>query len=141
MAPIIHTVNLRKVYAVGKERVIALNDVSFSIENGEFCCIVGQSGSGKSTLASLLMGYYPLTEGEIRLDGRPLSTLSHSALRQGVAMVQQDPVVLADTFLANVTLGRDISEERVWQALEIVQLAELARSMSDGIYTPLGEQG
>lgn len=87
------------------------------------------------------MGYYPLTEGEIRLDGRPLSTLSHSALRQGAAMVQQDPVVLADTFLANVTLGRDISEERVWQALEIVQLAELARSMSDGIYTPLGEQG
>jgi ATP-binding cassette subfamily B multidrug efflux pump len=49
--------------------------------------------------------------------------------------------VLADTFLANVTLGRDISEERVWQALETVQLAELARSMSDGIYTPLGEQG
>lgn len=80
------------------------------------------------------MGYYPLTEGEIRLDGRPLSSLSHSALRQGVAMVQQDPVVLADTFLANVTLGRDISEERVWQALETVQLAELARSMSDGIY-------
>ena len=56
-------------------------------------------------------------------------------------MVQQDPVVLADPFLANVTLGRDISEERVWQALETVQLAELARSMSDGIYTPLGEQG
>ena len=47
MAPIIHTVNLRKVYAVGKERVVALNDVSISIENGEFCCIVGQSGSGK----------------------------------------------------------------------------------------------
>src|SRR5699024_12577354 len=83
----------------------------------------------------------PPTEGEICLDGRPLSSLSHNALRQGVAMVQQDPVVLADTFLANVTLGRDISEERVWQALETVQLAELARSMSDGIYTPLGEQG
>ncbi|STJ30691.1 multidrug ABC transporter ATP-binding protein [Escherichia coli] len=55
-------------------------------------------------------------------------------------MVQQDPVVLADTFLANVTLGRDISEERVWQALETVQLAELARSMSDGIYTPLASR-
>ncbi len=49
--------------------------------------------------------------------------------------------MLADTFLANVTLGRDISKERVWQALETVQLAELARSMSDSIYTPLGEQG
>ncbi len=56
-------------------------------------------------------------------------------------MVQQDPVVMADTFLANVTLGRDISEERVWQALETVQLAELARGLSEGIHTRLGEQG
>ena len=126
-------------FAYGEEQI--LSDVSLSVKKGEILGIHGRSGSGKSTLASLLMGYYPLTEGEIRLDGRPLSSLSHSALRQGVAMVQQDPVVLADTFLANVTLGRDISEERVWQALETVQLAELARSMSDGIYTPLGEQG
>ena len=106
-----------------------------------FVALVGHTGSGKSTLASLLMGYYPLTRGEIRLDGRPLSSLSHGALRQGVAMVQQDPVVLADTFFANVTLGRDISEAQVWQALETVQLAELARGMADGIYTTLGEQG
>jgi ABC-type transport system involved in cytochrome bd biosynthesis fused ATPase/permease subunit len=46
-----------------------------------------------------MMGYYPLSKGEIRIDGRPLASLSHSALRQGVAMVQQDPVVLADTFM------------------------------------------
>ena len=52
MAPIIHTVNLRKVYAVGKERVIALNDVSISIENGEFCCIVGQSDRKSTRLNS-----------------------------------------------------------------------------------------
>ncbi|MFB8786953.1 ATP-binding cassette domain-containing protein, partial [Pasteurella multocida] len=71
-----------------------------------FVALVGHTGSGKSTLASLLMGYYPLTQGEIRLDGRPLASLSHNALRKGVAMVQQDPVVLADTFYANVTLGR-----------------------------------
>ncbi len=98
-------------------------------------------GSGKSTLASLMMGYYPLTHGEIRIDGRPLASLSHSALRRGIAMVQQDPVVLADTFYANVALGRDISEAQVWEALEAVQLAAVARSMSDGLYTQLGEQG
>ena len=45
LAPIIHTEKLRKVYAVGKERVVALNNVDLSIEKGEFCCIVGQSGS------------------------------------------------------------------------------------------------
>jgi ABC-type multidrug transport system, ATPase and permease components len=120
---------------------LVLQNISLSVPSRSFVALVGHTGSGKSTLASLLMGYYPLRHGEIRLDGRPLSTLGHSALRQGVAMVQQDPVVMADTFLANVTLGRDISEEQVWQALETVQLAELARGMSEGIHTRLGEQG
>lgn len=120
---------------------LVLQNISLSVPSRSFVALVGHTGSGKSTLASLLMGYYPLRHGEIRLDGRPLSTLSHGALRQGVAMVQQDPVVMADTFLANVTLGRAISEEQVWQALETVQLAELARGMSEGIHTRLGEQG
>lgn len=120
---------------------LVLQNISLSVPSRSFVALVGHTGSGKSTLASLLMGYYPLTKGEIRLDGRPLSSLSHGALRQGIAMVQQDPVVMADTFLANVTLGRDISEERVWQALETVQLAELARGLSEGIHTRLGEQG
>ncbi|WP_370608893.1 SmdB family multidrug efflux ABC transporter permease/ATP-binding protein [Citrobacter portucalensis] len=120
---------------------LVLQNISLSVPSRSFVALVGHTGSGKSTLASLLMGYYPLMQGEIRLDGRPLSSLSHGALRQGIAMVQQDPVVMADTFLANVTLGRDISEERVWQALETVQLAELARGLSEGIHTRLGEQG
>ncbi|QKN83040.1 SmdB family multidrug efflux ABC transporter permease/ATP-binding protein [Scandinavium goeteborgense] len=120
---------------------LVLQDININVPLRNFVALVGHTGSGKSTLASLLMGYYPLTKGEIRLDGRPLSSLSHSVIRQGVAMVQQDPVVLAESFFANVTLGRDISEEQVWQALETVQLAELARSLSDGIYTRLGEQG
>ncbi|HEY2453150.1 MAG TPA: SmdB family multidrug efflux ABC transporter permease/ATP-binding protein [Scandinavium sp.] len=120
---------------------LVLEDIQLSVPTRSFVALVGHTGSGKSTLASLLMGYYPLTKGEIRLDGRPLASLSHSVLRQGVAMVQQDPVVLAESFFANVTLGRDISEAQVWQALETVQLAELARGMSDGIYTQLGEQG
>lgn len=127
-------------FAYRKDQLV-LQDISLHVEPRSFVALVGHTGSGKSTLASLLMGYYPLTQGEIRLDGRSLATLGHSALRKGVAMVQQDPVVLADSFFANVTLGRDISEARVWQALEIVQLADLARTMSEGIYTRLGEQG
>ncbi len=127
-------------FAYRDDRLV-LQDINLHVPSRGFVALVGHTGSGKSTLANLLMGYYPLSKGEIRLDGRALQSLSHGALRQGIAMVQQDPVVLADTFFANVSLGRDISEAQVWQALETVQLAALARSMSEGIHTRLGEQG
>ncbi|CAI0989431.1 SmdB family multidrug efflux ABC transporter permease/ATP-binding protein [Serratia grimesii] len=118
-----------------------LQHISLSVPSRGFVALVGHTGSGKSTLANLLMGYYPVNQGEVRLDGRPLASLSHRTLRQGVAMVQQDPVVIAESVLANVTLGRNISEEAVWQALEMVQLAELVRGFPQGIHTRLGEQG
>ncbi|MDQ9128152.1 SmdB family multidrug efflux ABC transporter permease/ATP-binding protein [Serratia fonticola] len=118
-----------------------LQHISLQVPSRGFVALVGHTGSGKSTLANLLMGYYPLSEGEICLDGRPLSSLSHRTLRQGIAMVQQDPVVMAESVLANVTLGRSIGEEAVWQALETVQLGELVRSFPQGIHTRLGEQG
>ncbi|HAV1784246.1 TPA: SmdB family multidrug efflux ABC transporter permease/ATP-binding protein [Enterobacter hormaechei subsp. steigerwaltii] len=120
---------------------LVLQNINLEVPSRGFVALVGHTGSGKSTLASLLMGYYPLTQGEIRLDGRPLAALSHNALRKGVAMVQQDPVVLADTFYANVTLGRPFTPEQVWEVLETVQLADLARGLSEGIHTRLGEQG
>ena len=127
-------------FAYRDDRLV-LQDISLEVPSRGFVALVGHTGSGKSTLASLLMGYYPLTQGEIRIDGRPLSTLSHDALRKGVAMVQQDPVVMADSFYANVTLGRPYTREQVWDVLETVQLADLARGLSDGIDTRLGEQG
>lgn len=135
------TIEFDKVSFAYRDDRLVLQDIDLKVPSRSFVALVGHTGSGKSTLASLLMGYYPLTEGEIRLDGRPLATLSHAALRKGVAMVQQDPVVLADTFFANVTLGRPFSEEQVWDVLEKVQLAELARGLHDGIQTRLGEQG
>jgi len=134
-------IDIRDLSFAYRDDRLVLQDISLTIPSRSFVALVGHTGSGKSTLASLMMGYYPLTKGEIRLDGRPLSTLSHSTLRKGVAMVQQDPVVMADSFFANVTLGRDISEEQVWQALKTVQLADLARGMREGIHTRLGEQG
>lgn len=134
-------ITLRQVsFAYRADRDV-LSDINLDVPSRSFVALVGHTGSGKSTLASLLMGYYPVTRGEIRLDDRPVSELNHQTLRSGIAMVQQDPVVLADTLLANVRLGRDISEEAVWQALEQVQLAGLARSLAQGIHTRLGEQG
>ena len=142
MAPLENgNIDIDNVSFAYRDDKLVLQNISLSIPARSFVALVGHTGSGKSTLASLLMGYYSPNAGEIRLGGRPLQSLSHAVLREGIAVVQQDPVVLADSFFANVTLGRDISESQVWQVLETVQLAELARGMSDGIYTHLGEQG
>ncbi|NDL65017.1 SmdB family multidrug efflux ABC transporter permease/ATP-binding protein [Acerihabitans arboris] len=118
-----------------------LRHISLSVPSRSFIALVGHTGSGKSTLANLMMGYYPLRHGQLLLDGRPIASLSHRVLRQGVAIVQQDPVVMADSVFTNITLGRDISESQAWAALEQVQLAELVRSMPGGIHAELGEQG
>lgn len=118
-----------------------LENISLHVPSRGFVALVGHTGSGKSTLANLLMGYYPLNKGEIRVDGRNLADLSHASLRKGIAMVQQDPVVLAESVFANVTLGRDIDEAQVWHALDIVQLSPLVREMPEGLNTRLGEQG
>ena len=83
MAPIIRTEKLRKVYAVGKERVVALNDVDLAIEKGEFCCIVGQSGSGKSTLLNQLAGLEKPTRGTVKIIGKhEISAMNETELAQ-----------------------------------------------------------
>ena len=80
MAPIIRTEKLRKVYAVGKERVVALNDVDLAIEKGEFCCIVGQSGSGKSTLLNQLAGLEKPTKGKVFIGRHEISAMTETEL-------------------------------------------------------------
>ena len=85
MAPIIRTEKLRKVYAVGKERVVALNDVDLAIEKGEFCCIVGQSGSGKSTLLNQLAGLEKPTRGKVFI-GKHYNLLPTMTAAENVAL-------------------------------------------------------
>ncbi|WP_092519985.1 SmdB family multidrug efflux ABC transporter permease/ATP-binding protein [Xenorhabdus japonica] len=130
--------NLNFAYRSDK---LVLSDINLHVPPHGFVALVGHTGSGKSTLANLIMGYYSWQNGEIYLDKRPVSSLSHTVLRNGVAMVQQDPVVLAASFLNNITLGRDISEEKIWEVLELVQLADFVRDLPDGLNSILGEQG
>ncbi len=130
--------NLSFAYQPGRD---VLKSINCQVQQGGFLALVGHTGSGKSTLASLLMGYYPLDRGQITIDGRPVPQFSHEVLRKGVGMVQQDPMVLADTLLENIRLGRDISQTRVLAALEQVRLTSWLDTLPQGIHTLLGEQG
>jgi len=78
--PAIQIKNLRKVYRIGKEQVVALDDVSFDIRPGEICCIVGTSGSGKSTLLNQLAGLEKPTRGSVLIAGKNISRLSEDKL-------------------------------------------------------------
>ena len=72
--------NVGKVYKTGDVEVRALHNVSFEIEKGEICVVVGQSGAGKTTLLNILGGMDTLTEGHVLLDGRDISTLNEKQM-------------------------------------------------------------
>ena len=73
---IIELTHLRKVFQIGKERVVALNDISLSIQEGEICCLLGTSGSGKSTLLNMMAGLDKPTAGQIVICGQHLEKMS-----------------------------------------------------------------
>jgi putative ABC transport system ATP-binding protein len=79
-AKMIKVDNLRKVYKVGGEKVVALDNVSLNIEKGEFCCIVGTSGSGKSTLLNMLAGLEKPTKGKVKINGQLVSKMTEKEL-------------------------------------------------------------
>ena len=79
---------LRKVYKVGDERVVALNNINLEIEDGEFCCITGTSGSGKSTLLNLLAGLEKPTKGKVAIQGKLVTKMDEKQL----AKFRQDTI-------------------------------------------------
>ncbi|HWT77028.1 MAG TPA: ABC transporter ATP-binding protein [Mobilitalea sp.] len=72
--------NVKKVYRMGKERICAVDDVSFTIKRGEFCCLYGASGSGKSTLLNLMAGIERLTSGQITIKGKNIHRMGEKSL-------------------------------------------------------------
>ena len=105
--------NVKKIYRSGEVSVEALRDVSFQVERGEICVIVGPSGAGKTTLLNILGGMDTLTEGRIRLDGEDISAYSKKRLityrRRDVGFVFQFYNLIENlTALENVELAAQI---------------------------------
>lgn len=77
---IIELMNVKKIYRMGNEKIYAVDDVSFDIKKGEFCCLLGTSGSGKSTLLNLMAGIEKVTSGKIMIKGKDISAMNENGL-------------------------------------------------------------
>jgi ATP-binding cassette subfamily B protein len=119
-----------------------LRDVSFAIEPGETVAIVGHTGAGKTTLVSLLLRFYDVQRGSIRLDGVDVRELDLAALRRRFGVVLQDPFLFTGTIQDNIRLGTEwIQDEEVEQAAEDVNIADFIRSLPLGFKELMQERG
>lgn len=119
-----------------------LSNVDFAAAPGERLAVVGHTGAGKSTLVNLLLRFFDVQRGCVRVDGADVRTLPVAEVRRRFAVVLQDVDCFAGTLRDNIRLGRDrVSDERIFWALEQVQGGQLLRRLPLGLDTVLGERG
>ena len=120
----------------------ALDDICLDIVPGESVALVGPSGAGKTSMFQLLLRYYEVSEGGIRLNGQDIRQLSLHDLRGGIAIVPQDPVIFSANALENIRYGRaDASDAEVMQAARAALVDEFIDRLPEGYQTFLGERG
>jgi ATP-binding cassette subfamily B protein len=119
-----------------------IRDVSFRIEPGETIAVVGHTGAGKTTLTSLLLRFYDVQKGAIRIGGVDIRDVDPLDLRRRFGVVLQDPYLFTGTIADNIRLGtREITEEDLDAATEQVNLADFIRSLPEGFAQPVRERG
>jgi ATP-binding cassette subfamily B protein len=119
-----------------------LRDVSFTIEPGETVAFVGHTGAGKTTIISLLMRFYDVQKGAIRIDDVDIREMDLPELRRRFGVVLQDPFLFSGTVQDNIRLGTSwIKDEEVERAAEEVNVADFIRSLPNGFREPVHERG
>ncbi|MGO9865228.1 MAG: ABC transporter ATP-binding protein [Terriglobales bacterium] len=119
-----------------------LRDVNFALEPGETIAVVGHTGAGKTTLISLLMRFYDVQRGAIRIDGVDIKEMNLDDLRSRFGVVLQDPFLFSGTVAGNIRLGTArIQDADVEQAAEDVNLADFIRTLPGGFKEEVRERG
>ena len=125
----------------GSDRKI-IDNVSFTIEQGETMAIVGKVGSGKSWLVNMIPRLVDPVGGSIKLDGYDLRELRLEDLRGNIGYVPQEPVLFSDTVKNNIILGRnDVSDNLIEWAIDVSQLKDEIATFPNGINTSIGTHG
>jgi ATP-binding cassette, subfamily B, bacterial len=119
-----------------------LDGIDFSAEPGQTVAVVGLTGAGKTTLVSLIPRFYDVSTGHIRVDGRDLSDYTVRSLREQVAIVLQDPLLLSGTIADNIRYGRlDATPDEVRAAARAAYADDFIQRLPQGYDTRLGDDG
>jgi len=131
------------IFRYKKESGLVLDNINFSVKEGEKIALVGQSGSGKTTLVNLLPRFYDNWQGEITLDGFPLQEIKLRNLREQFAYVGQDVTLFNDTVRNNIAYGhlQEVSESQIKSAAEAAFALEFIEKLPQGFDTQVGENG
>lgn len=128
-------------FSYNKEETV-LRDVSFKAEPGKTIAFVGATGAGKSTIINLLLRYYDIDEGSIKIDGKDIRDLTLSELRSNFALVLQDNALFSGSIMENITLGNpNISKEEVIATSREIGADAFINKLPNGYNYELSERG
>ena len=133
--------NVNFSYPLNKESTV-LHDISFTVSAGSKIAIVGESGSGKTSITNLLLRFYDPDSGSIQIDKQEISQYSQRSLRDQIALVMQDTILLNGTIKDNMSfIKQEASDNEIMNALERAEAMSFISGMEKGIHTIIGEKG
>lgn len=118
-----------------------LHNLSFDIKPGEKLAFVGASGGGKTTLVQILLGFYEADSGQLYYNEVPIEEIGQQQVRQNIATVLQQPMLFQQTVRFNLTLGQDLPDQALWDALKMAQLDDVVADMDQQLETMVGRNG
>jgi ATP-binding cassette subfamily C protein len=118
-----------------------LEDINIKIEKGEKVAIIGETGSGKSTLAQILIGLYPIDKGQIFYNGIAIDEIGYKLVRANVGFVLQSPMMFNNSLRFNLTLGKEYSDEVIYEVLKTTQLYDFVDKLPKKLDTIVGKNG